>query len=1260
MKFKKSLLIICLVICLFFMASVSASDATITATDDNLEIDQPTDEVIGVEEDIELDSSATNEVLKADEQIFAHLNTTINGNNDSDIYLESDYKYSDGDDSFKSGIVIDRDVNIYGNGHIINGSNGARIFNVTGGNVVFYNITFVNGDASNSWLDSGGAINGDCKAINCTFKENHASFDGGAIYGGSAVDCTFTNNSAENGGAMDGGSAVNCSFTGNHANNFGGAMFDGSAVDCIFTSNSATSGGVMYGGSAVNCSFTGNSAENGGAMVYGSAIDCTFTGNHANKGGGAMVYGSAIDCTFTGNSASIGGAMGDGSAMNCTFTNNSAYNEGGAMWDGSAMNCSFSGNHADDDGGAVYWGSVVNCSFSGNHADDDGGAMSGGSAVNCSFSGNHADDDGGAMYWGYKVNCLGQDSDFYCTEDLVLHFDANDFTTVCGSGETLPIKLRNQNNYLIPFINYDVVIYRDGEKVRTYHCLSNDDLSLDLAVGTYTAELAVTYPGLDKPEPTNIKVTIIGKSFSELNKTINNNSNDVIYLDADYTYNSTADSAFSEGIVINRDVIIYGNGHTINGSGEARIFQINGGNIVFYNITFVNGNASNNEEDSGGAINGNCKAINCTFKENHANNFGGAMFDGSAVNCSFSGNHADYSGGAMFFGSAVNCSFSGNSAYCGGAMFGVSAVNCSFSGNHAEEGGAMYGGSAVNCSFSGNSATSSGGAMDSVSAVNCSFSGNHADKGGAMFFGSAVNCSFSGNSADHDGGAMAYGSAVNCSFSGNSANCGGAMYGGYKVDCIGQDSDFIDTGELVLHWEVDNFTTVYGSGEMLPIELRNQQRAFVDFINYDVVIYKEGVRIKTYHCLSNDYLSFDLPAGVYTAVLIVTYPNLDSIPYNISLTVNKSPSNVEVSAADVTYPDSVRVNVKSNVTAEYVVSVGGMNQTVNLVAGVAQEVIFTGLAANEDGYIVNVESENYTGLNYTVKVVVHKAAPTINVSAVDVSYPGDVVVSVKSDVNGTYIVKVGDKSQNVTLEANVTKNVTFTGLAANEAGYTINVTHDSENYTGFNDSAVVKIMKVAVKLTANAVTATYNVNKNLVITLKDSTGKALSGVKVTVNLNGAKTYTTDRNGQIKINVAKLVPKTYTAKVTFAGDSNYKASSADVKVTVKKAKAKIKAKKKTYKAKKKVKKFKITLKDNKGKPIKKAKVRLIVKKIKKTSKKKTSKSKENKKKNILKTNKKGKITFKINRNKKGKYMATVKFYGNKYYTKAVKKVKIKMK
>ena len=163
-------------------------------------------------------------------------------------------------------------------------------------------------------------------------------------------------------------------------------------------------------------------------------------------------------------------------------------------------------------------------------------------------------------------------------------------------------------------------------------------------------------------------------------------------------------------------------------------------------------------------------------------------------------------------------------------------------------------------------------------------------------------------------------------------------------------------------------------------------------------------------------------------------------------------------------------------------------------------------------------------------------------------------------------------------------------------------------------------------------------------------------------MDGAKTYTTDTNGQVKVSTAGLIPKIYTAKITFAGDNNYNESSLDVGVTVNKATPILKAKKKTYKAKTKTKKFTIVLKDNTGKPIKNAKVRLMVKKITKNNKKGGSdkESKADKKKNFAVTNNKGKATFKVLRNKKGKYNAKVKFYSNEYYNKVTKTVKIVIK
>ena len=182
-------------------------------------------------------------------------------------------------------------------------------------------------------------------------------------------------------------------------------------------------------------------------------------------------------------------------------------------------------------------------------------------------------------------------------------------------------------------------------------------------------------------------------------------------------------------------------------------------------------------------------------------------------------------------------------------------------------------------------------------------------------------------------------------------------------------------------------------------------------------------------------------------------------------------------------------------------------------------------------------------------------------------------------------------------------------------------------------------------ITASAVTTTYNVNKYLTITLKDIYGRALSGVSVTVTLGSAKTYKTNKNGQIKINVAKLLPKAYTAKITFAGNSIYAATTKSVKVTVKKATPKMTAKAKTFKVGVKTKKYTITLKNNVKNALKKVKVTLKV----------------NKKTFKATTNSKGVATFKItNLKKKGKYTAVIKYAGSKYYNKLTKKAKITVK
>ena len=96
--------------------------------------------------------------------------------------------------------------------------------------------------------------------------------------------------------------------------------------------------------------------------------------------------------------------------------------------------------------------------------------------------------------------------------------------------------------------------------------------------------------------------------------------------------------------------------------------------------------------------------------------------------------------------------------------------------------------------------------------------------------------------------------------------------------------------------------------------------------------------------------------------------------------------------------------------------------------------------------------------------------------------------------------------------------------------------------------------KLATKITAKKKTfKAKKKTKKYSITLKDSKGKAVSKVKVTLKVKG-KTYkaTTNAKGKATFKIKNLKKKgSYKGTVKFAGNSNYKASSAKAKIKVKK-------------------------------------------------------------------------------------------------------------
>ena len=290
------------------------------------------------------------------------------------------------------------------------------------------------------------------------------------------------------------------------------------------------------------------------------------------------------------------------------------------------------------------------------------------------------------------------------------------------------------------------------------------------------------------------------------------------------------------------------------------------------------------------------------------------------------------------------------------------------------------------------------------------------------------------------------------------------------------------------------------------------------------------------------------------------------------------------------------------------------------------------------GGFPNEEDWNMSNNEAQKSVDVVKDSSTVNVADTVIDYGQTAGIEVATEGAIGFVAKIDDK--NATVKGNTVM------VPIMDAGtHTLTVTTIPDvNHTAASKTVKITVNKLKTQLVANVVTATYNTDKYLVVTLKDSKSKALTGFKVTVNLKGSKTYVTDKSGQIKVATKGLVPKAYTAKIAFSGNVNYVKSAKDVKVTVKKATPKLTAKKKTFKSSVKTKKYTIALKDSTGKAIKKAKVTLKV----------------NGKTYKAKTNSKGKATFRISKlNNKGSYKAVIKYNGDKCYKKVTKKSKIKV-
>lgn len=741
-------------------------------------------------------------------------------------------------------------------------------------------------------------------------------------------------------------------------------------------------------------------------------------------------------------------------------------------------------------------------------------------------------------------------------------------------------------------------------------------------------------------------------SFADLNNDINGNNDSTITLNKNYKY-SDGDANYANGIQINRPLTINGNGITIDGSNNARAFNIIGDNVIINNITFINCYAKGPQyiDKTGGAIywtGENGILANSILQNNKAEYSGAVMWDGrngTIINSTIECNEAlDGNGGAIqWYGSSgtiTNSVLKDNIASdYGGAILWTGSngllANSTLENNKANYGGVVNwwaeSGTVTRCIFISNTAVTEGSVYY-----------NDYDKKSYSKFNYNILLNNTGHEIYFDNAAgsnMDYNWFGDDSYKDNPYAVPGSINYMLTLNGTASPSTVLVSNSsnitFTLSHNPDSGASEYGNAPFEKLYLT------ITATNGDININSTKI---------GETILF-APDNVGTGSVTAT---IAEVSYAIEISVKDNP-NLTVESKNITYGEDAIIALNYNSSATGTVNItlkGTYNEyyfpNINL-----NTTIILADAINIDEYYVTVEysgdmfftksTANSTFIVSVSTVVIIKPNATVNASDIVFNYGSFGYTLVNLSGATGLAAKIINQSNTLIASNDI---IFVFGLDAGVYELEIIPIADA-SYEAIVTKVNITVNKVKTNLMANQITLVYGDRGNMVITLKDTNGNSLDNRQISVKLNNKEyNVVTDCDGKASLTVPdNLTAKSYTASITFDGDKNYNQTALSVNVVVKKATPKLTAKAKTFKKNVKVKKYTITLKTNKNKALKNNKVYLKVKG----------------KTYSAKTNSKGQATFKIKKlSKKGSYKATVTYKGNSCYNKVVKNVKITLK
>ena len=371
----------------------------------------------------------------------------------------------------------------------------------------------------------------------------------------------------------------------------------------------------------------------------------------------------------------------------------------------------------------------------------------------------------------------------------------------------------------------------------------------------------------------------------------------------------------------------------------------------------------------------------------------------------------------------------------------------------------------------------------------------------------------------------------------------------------------------------DNPTVIYGN-VVSDVNISEDTIISVNIRN-NLNVYSAN---KTLHDLNSGIIINSLNAGTYT--LNILYPgdnNIESATATVNFTVFKASSHVTVNVNNATYNNATVINgnVISNITSISSDSVeiiiynnGNIMYTANkTVRELKSNITLNSL--NAGNYTLNVSyrgNDNIESDTASVNFTVFKASSHVTVNVNNTIYGNAVII------NGNVISHV-NVSSNDTVNININNNVYLYSMDEtvedlnrgivinnlNAGNYTLNITYHGNNNLKSNSTTVNftvfkantdititgeninygkdAVMRFEIKNTDN--NAAIPSDENIICTIYDNTNKALDEYK---------------NKEIPISTGEITVKnlnsgSYTVKITYPGDSNFKTCENRIDLTV---------------------------------------------------------------------------------------------------------------